>query len=99
MSLLDDVLAIEGDAETEEEYFEAIQRTINAGTWGLQGSFGRTMMDAITSGHCLLGKTGCRDYYGNYIPSRDEVKSGTKGSLAFVAAQHDQEYADYMAAL
>lgn len=82
---LNDVLAIEGEAETEEDYYLSVQRAINSGTWGLQGSFGRAMMDAITAGRCMLGERGARDYWGNYIPARDEVKPGTKGSPEFVA--------------
>ena len=74
---LDDVLAI-------EDYYLAIQRAINSGAWRLQGSFGRVMMDAIESGRCLLGAKGARDYWGNYIPSREQVKEGTKGSASFV---------------
>lgn len=90
---LDDILAIEGEAETEEDYFLAIQRAINSGTWGLQGSFGRTMMAAIENGDCMLGERGARDYWGNYIPSRTEVQDGTKGSAGFVA---DRRGADWV---
>ncbi len=82
---LQDINNIESNEEVSElDYYISIQRAINSGMWGLQGSYGRTMMDAISSGRCLLGKTGARDYYGNYIPSRDEVKEGTKGSISFV---------------
>ncbi len=97
---LNDILAIEGEAETEEEYFEALQRAINSGSaWSFQGSYGRSMMDAITSGRCLLGKTDARDYYGNHIPSRTQVVNGTKGSLKFVTKAHGAKYARRMAAL
>jgi len=44
------------------------------------------MMAAINSGHCLLGPNAARDYWGNVIPSRDDVKEGTKGSISFVEA-------------
>jgi hypothetical protein len=83
---LNDIEVIEGDAEVSElEYYASIQRAINSGSaWSFQGSYGRTMMDAIESGCCLLGKTGARDYWDNYIPSRDEVMEGTKGSISFV---------------
>ena len=86
MLTLNDIDNIEGaDNECSElEYYASIQKAINSGMWGLQGSYGRAMMDAISSGYCILGKTGARDYYGNYIPSRDEVKEGTKGSISFV---------------
>jgi len=88
MLSINDINNIECDQDVSEvEYFASVQRAINGGMWGLQGSYGRTMMEAIESGRCLLGKTGARDYYGNYIPSRDEVKEGTKGSISYVEAE------------
>ena len=88
MLTLNDIASIESDEEVSElDYFLAIQRAINSGMWGLQGSYGRTMMDAISSGRCLLGPNAARDYYGNVIPSRDDVKQGTKGSIGFVEAE------------
>jgi hypothetical protein len=82
MITLHDINMIEGDQDADEiQYYEAIQRAINSGLWGLQGSYGRTMMDAISGGYCLLGFNSATDYYGNHIPSRDEVKAGTKGSF------------------
>ena len=47
--------------ETEEyvddqDYYASVQRAINAGSWGLQGSYGRTMMAAIDQGYCVLGR-------------------------------------------
>jgi hypothetical protein len=88
MLTLDDVLTIEEDEDaTAAEEIEALQRAISGGTWSLQGSWGRAMMDAIEAGVCVLGPRGARDYWGNYIPSRTEVKSGTKGSIAYANAQ------------
>jgi hypothetical protein len=87
MLTLNDIAAIESDDEvTELDFYLAVQRAINAGAWSLQGSYGRVMMDAISSGRCLLGPAAARDYYGNVIPSRDDVKEGTKGSISFVEA-------------
>ena len=93
--LYDSVMAVEDDGED----YAAIQRIINAGQWGLQGSFGRTMMDAIEAGACMLGKNPARDYYGNFIPSRDMVKDGTKGSYSYVADRFGEEHAEAMNAL
>ena len=94
---LQDIYTIEEDAEaTAEDYYLSIQRAINSGMWGLQGSYGRAMMEAIEQGLCLLGRQPARDYYGNRIPSRDEVKAGTKGSYEFTARQHGIEWADMM---
>ena len=98
MLTLNDINTIESDEDaTEEEYFLSIQRAINSGAWSLQGSYGRTMMDAINAGRCVLGRNRARDYWGNTIPSRDDVKQGTKGSYDFVADAMGAEWADMMA--
>lgn len=84
MNMLDDVITLEEDEEaTEEQEIEALQRMISGGHWGLQGSYGRAMADAIEAGVCVLGPRRERDYYGTPIPSRYEVVSGTKGSIAY----------------
>ena len=58
-----------------------LQGWINSGVaWKMEGSVGRAAMDAITSGACMLPKQAHFDYYGNRIPSRDELKEGTKGT-------------------
>jgi hypothetical protein len=98
MLSLNDIDTIESDDDVSElEYYQALQRAINAGMWGLQGSYGRAMMDAITSGHCLLGLKGAHDAYANYIPSRLQVKDGTKGSWEFVKNRMGKEWATTMA--
>jgi len=67
--------------QTHEEYVENMQELINTGTaWKLEGSVGRSAMALIENGECMLGEEGHRDYWGNYVPSRHEVKAGTKGS-------------------
>lgn len=87
----------EGDSD---DYNDAIQQAINGGVaWKFQGSVGRTLMQSIDAGAALLGKNPASDYWGNRIPSRTEVKAGTKGSYEFVAAKHGKAYADMMAAL
>jgi len=97
---LDDIELIEGGAEDEQEYYEAIQKAINSGIgWKMQGSYGRTMMDAIKGGYCLLGHNRSSDYYGNIIPSRDDVEEGTKGSYEYVIEMQGQEWADLMGSL
>ena len=57
---LQDIEMIEGDTTcTEIQYYEAIQRAINSGMWGLQGSYGRTMMEADLVNFCnAIGMTG-----------------------------------------
>jgi len=95
---LADVNNIEFDEEiSEADYYESIQRAINSGMWSLQGSYGRTMMDAIESGHCLLGLKSASDYWGNTIPSRLQVKDGTKGSWEYVKQRNGLVWANKMA--
>lgn len=91
---LQDVYTIEQDDAPIEDEAMAIQRAINGGSaWSFQGSYGRQMMDFITAGLCMLGKEPARDYWGNRIPSRFEVKEGTKGSRQYVAAARGEEWA------
>lgn len=87
------------DAVDEYELYASIQRAINGGMWSLQGSYGRTMMQAISDGWCLLGKSSARDYWGNTIPARDEVKAGTKGSPEYVLEHRGQEWLDFLTGL
>lgn len=97
MLTMQDIENIEGiDPVSEIDYYKSIQRAINAGNWSLQGSYGRAMMGAIDSGRCMLGTSGARDYWGNYIPSRDEVKEGTKGSRQYVVDRMGEEWAAAM---
>jgi hypothetical protein len=100
MLSMQDIESIEGGNVSESELYESLQRAINGLTaWHLQGHYGRMMMDAISDGYCLLGTRHTRDYWGNRIPSRDEVQRGTKGSFEYVAAINGQEYAERMASL
>lgn len=95
-----DINNIETEAEVDDqEYYASLQRAINSGMWSLQGSYGRAMMQAISDGWCLLGKSSARDYWGNTIPSRDEVKENTKGSREFVLEQRGQEWLDFLEGL
>ena len=72
------------EATTRKEEIEVIQMYIDNGmAWKLEGSVGREATRLIESGHCILGETGHKDYWGNYVPSRYEVKTGTKGSVEY----------------
>lgn len=71
------------EAEVKDEA-KQMQKLINSGAaWRLEGSVGRRAMQLIEEGLCILGPKGVRDYYGGYVPSRYEVQSGTKGSVAY----------------
>jgi hypothetical protein len=85
--LVDAIMTIECDEDaSEEDEIRALQRLINSGTWGLQGSYGRAMIGAIEAGVCALGKMPSRDYYGTGIPSRFDVEPGSMGSVEYVEA-------------
>jgi hypothetical protein len=98
---LNDILIIEGNIDIEpEEYFEALQRQINEGViWKLQGSMGRTAMDAIKAGNCMCAKVPCKDYWGNTVPSRDMLQPGTFGTEQYVINIMGADYAARMAAI
>lgn len=100
MLTMADINNIETEEDIDDvEYYQSIQRAINAGAWSFQGSYGRAMMDAINAGRCLLGTKSARDYYGNTIPSRSDVKAGTKGSFDYVADAYGSDWADEMEAV
>ena len=62
--------------------FSDMQELINSGTaWKLEGSVGREAMSLLDSGACMLPKSAKIDYYGNRVPSRDDLKKGTKGTF------------------
>jgi hypothetical protein len=70
---------------TTQTEIKKAQSLINSGiAWQLEGAVGRHCMDMINAGYCMLGHKGHKDYWGNYVPSRYEVKEGTKGSAQFV---------------
>lgn len=100
MLSIKDINNIETEAEVDDmEYYASLQRAINGGLWSMQGSYGRAMMQAISDGWCLLGTESFNDYYGNRIPSRTEVKEGTKGSPQFVLERRGQEWLDFLEGL
>jgi len=41
---------------------------------------GREASHLLEIGACMLPKRSYRDYYGNRIPSRDDLKKGSKGT-------------------
>ena len=94
MSIFNDVMEFENEDQTPEDQAVTLQKLINEGSaWSFQGSYGRSMMEAINAGICMLGIQSHRDYYGNKIPSRDEVEQGTKGSYQFVVDNLGEDHA------
>lgn len=61
---------------------DAVQESINNGScWKIEGSAGRFAMSFLKSGVCMLPVQPKFDYYGNRVPSRNELKQGTKGTF------------------
>lgn len=93
--IIDDIMEAEDidTVEDETEHYARLQESIDSGlVWRLEGSAGREAMRAIEAGYCMLGEVGQKDYWGNYIPSRHEVKPGTKGSAEYARVmQGDRE--------
>jgi hypothetical protein len=59
-----------------------MQESINTGmAWKMEGSVGRRAMELLRTGACVLPKTAVVDVYGNRVPSRDELVSGTLGTF------------------
>ena len=68
--------------QQKELRYDQMQLLIDSGVaWKMEGSVGRLAMNLIESGACMLPKKAHHDCYGNYIPSRDELKEGTKGTF------------------
>lgn len=94
MQDIDAVMTIEEGDGVLEEQAKAMQQLINSGTaWRLQGSYGRAAMGMLESGLVMLGTSGHKDYWGNYVPARSEVKEGTKGSRQLVVQEQGEEWA------
>lgn len=53
----------------------------NGLAWKLEGSFGRSAMAMLESGACMLPTKRHVDAYGSTVPSRYDLKSGTKGTF------------------
>lgn len=61
---------------------QAMQALIDSGAaWKMEGSCGRAAMQALESGACFLPEQASKDYWGSRIPSRNELKEGSKGTL------------------
>jgi hypothetical protein len=79
-----DMTALYREDATEEEVIAVYQHLIDTGeAWRLEGHVGRTAMEMIKRGYCILGEVSHTDYWGNKVPSRTEVKPGTLGSVEY----------------
>ena len=77
---------------------ETIQRLINSGmAWQMEGAIGRECMAAINAGRAMCSTEAHKDYWGNVVPSRYDVKPGTKGSFDYVVEHMGMDHAQAMA--
>lgn len=53
----------------------------NGMAWKMEGRVGRKAMEYLSIGACFLPLTTHYDYWGNEIPARTKVDSGSMGSL------------------
>ena len=66
----------------KENGFLEMQDLINSGTvWKMEGAMGREAMNLLRLGACMLPKKSFKDYWGNRIPSREDLKEGTQGTF------------------
>lgn len=77
------MITIERITELQKAYgVTATQNGINSGQcWHMEGSVGRFAMSMLEAGVCVLPEERKRDYYGSTIPSRNDLKPGTSGTL------------------
>jgi len=81
MDRIGEIIEFESGELADKQTVKMFQKMINDGSvWSMQGSYGRTAMELLEAGLCELGKKPCHDYYGNRVPSRYEVESGTRGA-------------------
>jgi len=79
-----------GESADEEDAIAGLQELIDTGqAWFMEGSVGRAAFRAIEDGLCVLGPVGHRDYWGNYVPSRTEVKRAI-GSIEYAERMREQ---------
>jgi len=62
--------------------YDHMQSMIDSGmAWRMEGAIGRQAMSTLECGACMLPKHAHYGPYGNRVPSRDELKKGTKGTF------------------
>jgi hypothetical protein len=77
------MITIERITEMQESYgLTHAQDMVNNGSiWGFEGSVGRAANNMLESGALMLPQQRNTDYWGNTVPSRDDLVDGTKGTL------------------
>lgn len=84
----DELQQFENGEMEDEQAIALFQELIDTGqAWLLGGEYIDRAMMLIEMGLVTLGVEGHLDLYGNYIPSKFEVKEGTKGSEQYYATK------------
>jgi hypothetical protein len=66
----------------KEHGVAGLQKLVFSGEiWKFQGSAGRATMQMLEAGVVMLPKVITTDYYGNQLPARQMLRSGTKGTM------------------
>ena len=69
------------ELQKQFEVFE-LQESIDSGAiWKMTGSSGRLAMQCLQTGECFLPLESYMDYWGNRVPSRNDLAEGTQGTL------------------
>jgi hypothetical protein len=70
-----DVIAWENGEMSGNRERKFFQKMVNDGSvWKLQGAYGRRAKDLLNSGEIDYPKKKTHDFYGNHIPTQDDIK-------------------------
>ena len=70
------------DRQKDFAQIEQMQDWIDKGyAWSMEGAVGREAMRGLESGLYFLPNQSFTNPYGQHIPSREEIRMGTEGSL------------------
>lgn len=70
------------DRQKDFPQIEHMQDWIDNGyAWSMEGAVGREAMRGLESGMYFLPNQSFTNPYGQHIPSREEIRIGTEGSL------------------
>lgn len=70
------------DRQKNFPQIEQMQDWIDKGyAWSMEGAVGREAMRGLESGMYFLPNQSFTNPYGQHIPSREEIRIGTEGSL------------------
>lgn len=70
------------ERQSDFPQIKQMQEWIDKGyAWSTEGAVGREAMRGLESGMYFLPNQSFTNPYGQHIPSREEIRIGTKGSL------------------